>query len=123
MDSNKRVWIYCRVAHPDTEGLEFQKQRLINAAQEWGYEIVGITAENGSGCTIKRHGIEEVFSAADARCMDAVFTVNSDRIARNISGLLDCASRLDKQGIELLTVNAGAVKMPSAYLYARLGTA
>lgn len=116
MDKSKRVWIYCRTAHPDEEMLKLQKQRLINAAHERGYEIVGTTVESGSGLTLKRDGMEEVFAAADVRRMDAVFTVNSTRIARNISELTDCIFRLNKQEIELLTLDTGVVKVATACL-------
>lgn len=79
-------------------------------------EIVGITAENTSGFTIKRDGMEEVFSAANKNRMDAVFTGKPDRIARNEPNFSDCIERLDKQGIELLTLNAGVVNSKALLL-------
>lgn len=106
MGANKRVWIYCRLSHPDMDALERQKQERINAAQECGFEIVGITAEIAPDLSLRQHGMEEVFAAADAGLMDAVFTGNSNRITRDNSVLSDFIHRLDKKGVELLVSNA-----------------
>lgn len=53
MNQHKSVWIYCRVARPDTMALESQKRRLLDSAREQGFEVAGITAEMTAGLSIK----------------------------------------------------------------------
>ena len=53
---NKRVWIYCRTAYPDTNALAVQQAHLEAFAEEQGFEIVGTTAEQASGLGFFRRG-------------------------------------------------------------------
>jgi len=62
-------------------------------------EIVGITAENALDLTIKRDGMEEVFSAVNKNRMDAVFTGKPDRIARNEPNFLIVLSDWISKGL------------------------
>lgn len=120
MNQHKRVWIYCRVAHPDTMALESQKQRLLDSAREQGFEVAGITTEITADLSIKRHGMNEVFSAAKEQRMDTLFVINSSRITRVASEFLDCVKILSKQGIEVLTLDTGVVGLPEADFYAEI---
>lgn len=73
MNQHKKVWIYCRVARPNTMALGSQKQRLLDSAREQGFEVAGITTERTADLSIKRHGMNEVFSAAKEQRMDTLF--------------------------------------------------
>lgn len=64
MSQHKRVWIYCRIASPDTMALESQKQRLLDSARKQRFEVAGITTEMIADLSIKRHGMNEVLAAA-----------------------------------------------------------
>lgn len=121
MNQHKRVWIYCRVAHPGGDALHYQKQRLLRYAEEHGFEVVGMTAEVGAGHPIKRPGLDEVFSAAENGRMDTLFVDNTGRIARGTDDFEDCFLHLNKLGVELLTLSSGVIKPPpKVFLYIRL---
>lgn len=120
MNQHKSVWIYCRVAHPDTMALESQKRRLLDSAREQGFEVAGITTEMTAGLSIKRHGMNEVFSAAKEQRMDTLLVINSSRITRVASEFLDCVKNLSKQDIEILTLDTGVVALPEANFYAEI---
>lgn len=120
MNQHKRVWIYCRVARPDTMALESQKQRLLDSAREQGFEVAGITTERTADLSIKRHGMNEVLSAAKEQRMDTLFVSNPSRITRVASEFLDCVKILSKQGIEVLTPDTGVVGLPEADFYAEI---
>ena len=113
MNQHKRVWIYCRVANPDTMALEKQKQLLVDYSEQQGFEIVGITAETA-------HGMADVFSAASKKWIDILLVVNPDRITRKTSEFLDCAKKLNGYGVEILTPTSGVVGLPEADFYARI---
>lgn len=120
MNQHKKVWIYCRIARPDTMALESQKQRLLYSAKEQGFEIAGITTEVTADLSIKRHGMKEVFSAAQEQRMDTLFVINPSRITRIASEFLDCVQNLSEQGIEVLTLDSGVVGLPEADFYAEV---
>lgn len=120
MNQHKKVWIYCRVTHPDTMALESQKRRLLDSAREQGFEVAGITTEMTAGLSIKRHGMNEVFSAAKEQRMDTLLVINSSRITRVASEFLDCVKNLSKQDIEILTLDTGVVALPEANFYAEI---
>lgn len=120
MNQHKKVWIYCRVARPDIMALESQKQRLLDSAKEQGFEIAGITTEVTADLSIIRHGMKEVFSAAQEQRMDTLFVINPSRITRTASEFLDCVQNLGEQGIEVLTLDSGVVGLPEANFYAEI---
>ena len=57
--SNKRVWLYGRVADSSGEGweLKIQMDFLRRWAAENGFTVVGETAEAGSGIRAERPGL------------------------------------------------------------------
>ena len=62
--NDKRTWIYCRVAHPDTWALAAQQRSLERYAERQGLTVVGTTAEHASGLNYSRRGLAEVSAAA-----------------------------------------------------------
>lgn len=102
--SNKRVWIYCRVAHPesDNHSLEIQQAYLIRYAAAYGYTVAGVTAEYGSGLDFGRDGLSEVMEATKYGKMDAVLVSNLDRIGRTMIKLIEFENKLNERHVELL---------------------
>lgn len=100
--------------------LESQKQRLLDSAKEQGFEIAGITTEVTADLSIKRHGMKEVFSAAQEQRMDTLFVINPSRITRTASEFLDCVQNLGEQGVDVLTLDTGVVGLPEANFYAEI---
>ena len=77
-----RVWIYCRVAHPDDMALKFQQEQMVEHARKQGWEVVGITAEQGSGLAFNRKGLKEVMQAVEVERVDIVLAKSVCRIGR-----------------------------------------
>ena len=118
---DKRVWLYCRVAHEDAAALENQKQLLLTYAEKKGYKIVGVTSEAGSGMTMDRPGWNNIIKAAETQTMDAVMAVNCGRIARNTIEYLKCESRLSAYRVAIETVQDNGVwKKPAVCCYLRM---
>jgi len=77
-----RVFVYCRVAHDDSFSLEAQAAQLRRIAAQAGYTIIGATAEQGSGLTLDRPGLEKITQAVLAGEVDMVLVNSIDRIGR-----------------------------------------
>ncbi|WP_243174535.1 IS607 family transposase [Desulfofundulus sp. TPOSR] len=80
-----RAVIYARVSSAKQAGegnLERQKQRLERYAQEKGYEIKAVIAEQGSGLNEKRKGLDRIFKMAREGKIDLVVIEFKDRLAR-----------------------------------------
>ena len=77
-----RVFVYCRVAHDDSFSLEAQAVQLRRIAAQAGYTIIGASAEQGSGLTLDRPGLEKVTQAVLDGKMDMVLVNSIDRIGR-----------------------------------------
>lgn len=118
-----RVWIYCRVAHPDGMALMLQKEQMIEYARKQGWEIVGITAEHGSGLDFNRKGLKEVMEAVKAEQVDIVLVKNTCRIACDICRIMACVDEMDEYGVKLMTVDNGEVdfKPLKVAVYYRVG--
>ena len=81
---NKRTWIYCRVAYPDSYALAVQQTRLEAYAEKQGFEIVGTTAEQASGRDFSRRGLNEVSAAVTAGEVDLLLVESLSRLGRNL---------------------------------------
>lgn len=81
---HKRAWIYCRVASPDAYALAVQQSTLEAYAEQEGFEIVGITAEQASGLDFSRRGLFEVSNAVIAGRVDILLIANLSRLWRDI---------------------------------------
>lgn len=121
---DNRVWIYCRVAHPDGMALMLQKEQMIEYARKQGWEIVGITAEHGSGLDFNRKGLKEVMEAVKAERVDIVLVKNTCRIARGMCRIMAYVDEMDEHGVKLMTLDNGEVdfKPLKAAIYCRVGS-
>lgn len=106
-----RVWIYCRVANrdpnePDTVLLNQQK-RLEAYAENRGWDVVGVTAEYGSGIDPNRAGLSTVLEAAKAGRMDAILVQSMSRYTRDFWTTAEKILALkDQYGVELFDADA-----------------
>lgn len=121
---NNRVWIYCRVARADDTALVLQEEQMIEYARKQGWEIVGITAEYGSGLDYNRKGLKEVMAAVKTKHVDMVLVKNICRIARDTYRIMACVDEMDEHGIKLMTSDSGEVnfKPLKAAIYCRVGS-
>lgn len=118
--SNKRVWVYCRIAHGDKMSIELQRQRLVSYAEEKGYQVVGISSDTGTGLSMKRRGWNEVETAVFSGQADAVLTANVSRISRNTKMIWECVDRFNRRNVEVLTLDNGKIEFCFAALYMRM---
>lgn len=100
--SSKRVWIYCRTAHPDTDFLEVQERYMIGYAKEQGFTIVGITSEHGSGLDFSRKGLKVVSNAIETRKADAILVKDISRLGRDLEEADVYLNWLKKHNAEIL---------------------
>ncbi len=100
----KRVWIYCRIAH---QGLDaFLMAAQVEALKEYAFNnnfsVVGISTEYGSGLTLDRPGLIEVAKAVKAGMVDAVLVRSLSRIARGFLPAQEAISFLNKHNVGLI---------------------
>jgi len=106
---DNRAWIYCRVAHPDDMALKFQQEQMVEYARKQGWEVVGITAEQGSGLDFNRRGLKEVIEAVKAERVDIVLAKSVCRIGRDVYKTMECVEWMNHYGVKLITANNGEV--------------
>lgn len=102
-----RVAIYCRVARKDDFSLEAQAANLRRYAEQAGYTVVSVTAENGSGLRIARPGLAAVTRAVCEGKADLILTESLDRITRRYSLMQRYIDYLRKHKVTLLCVSEG----------------
>jgi len=79
---------YCRVSTENQAqtgiSIETQEAICLETAEKDGYEVLKIIKDEGkSGGSLKRGGIQEVIKLVVEKKIDAIYTIHSDRIARN----------------------------------------
>ncbi|MBQ8233141.1 MAG: recombinase family protein [Lachnospiraceae bacterium] len=105
--------IYCRVgrAENEKEALEVQKERLRAFAAEKGYTIVGEICDVGSGLSLERGGIKEVYALAHRHAMDKVIATDETRFCKDINKLGCYKGKLKKQHVDTETMAEPIVDM------------
>lgn len=98
----KRAWLYCRVAHPDLEALEFQKAHPTSYAKRHGFTIAGITAEHGSGLDFSRAGLRDMLVDAENGDADFVIVANLSRLGRDVPKADGFIHWLRERGVEVV---------------------
>lgn len=109
-----RVWIYCRVAHPDDMALKFQQEQMVEYARKQGWEVVGITAEQGSGLDFNRKGLKEVMEAVEAEQVNIVLSKSVCRIGRDVYKTMECVEWMNRYGVKLISADNGEVNFKPA---------
>ncbi|WP_291300157.1 recombinase family protein [Desulfosporosinus sp. BICA1-9] len=108
-----RVWIYCRVANPDDMALKFQQEQMVEYARKQGWEVVSITAEQGSGLDFNRKGLKEVMEVVEAKQIDIVLAKSICRIGRDVYKTMECVEWMNHYGVNLITADNGVNFKPA----------
>ena len=80
-----RCAVYARVSsekQAEAGNLQRQKDRLVVAARERGYEVAAVVAERASGLNEKRRGLHRLLAKAADGEIDVVLVEFKDRLAR-----------------------------------------
>lgn len=119
----KKVWIYCRVAHtgPDSaEMLAVQRNRLETYATEHDFEIVGVSSDIGSGLTMDRPGLLDFHMAAEDGDTDMLLIYNLPRLGRDIDKVTKYWHLLRDLGVSVHTANSGEVDLSVAAMLRKI---
>ncbi|WP_459926639.1 recombinase family protein [Desulfosporosinus burensis] len=109
-----QVWIYCRVNSPDDMALKFQQEQMVEYARKQGWEVVGITAEQGSGLDSNRKGLTEVMEAIEAEQINIVLAKSVCRIGRDVYKTMECVEWMNRYGVKLISADNGEVNFKPA---------
>jgi len=82
---------------------------MVEYARKQGWEVVGITAEQGSGLDFNRRGLKEVIEAVKAERVDIVLAKSVCRIGRDVYKTMECVEWMNHYGVKLITANNGEV--------------
>ncbi|MEA4912411.1 MAG: recombinase family protein [Oscillospiraceae bacterium] len=98
-----KAWIYCRLDKPSTHTQEMEqlKLRLLNYANNKGYEVVGTTEEFGSGRICDRRDLNEILEQAQNEKFDILVSERGDHIARELSEYYKFSSKLKERGARM----------------------
>ena len=110
----KKVWIYCRVAHdgPDSAAvLAAQKNTLEAYAKEHDFEIVGASSDMGSGLTMDRPGLLDFHAAAENRKVDVLLIHSLTRLGRDTDKVTKYWHLLRDLGVSVHTADCGEVDL------------
>jgi excisionase family DNA binding protein len=100
-----RCAVYARVSSQKQAkdgNLERQKQRLLEAAAEKGYQVVAVIAEQASGLNENRRGLHRLFALAARGEIDLVLVEFKDRLARFGFSYIERALGLAGARVEIL---------------------
>ena len=90
----------------DGHGLDAQRARLAEFAQQRRLDVLWTIADEGvSGTTMRRDGMQQVLELVRARRVEAVVVTKADRISRNVRDLLNLSATLEQHGVALLTAD------------------
>src|SRR3989344_1886070 len=109
MQENKKIAvIYCRVSvDPNKDSLSIEEQARVckEKAEQEGYSVLDIIKDdNKSGGRLKRAGMQQLMKLSIEKKIDAVFTVHSDRIARNTENYLQLRTLFRNNNVELFFI-------------------
>ena len=105
-DGKKIAVGYCRVSTDEqaVNGLSIETQELMcrKAMTDDGYQILNVFKDEGkSGGTMHRFGIREIMRLVSAQEIQAVYSIHSDRIARNTLDYLQFRKLLREKAVIL----------------------
>lgn len=108
-NDKKIAVIYCRVSTQDQadKGLSVEEQErlCVERAEREGYFILEVIKDEGkSGGNLNRTGMQTLMRLSRERKIDAVFTVHSDRIARNTENYLFLRELFRDNKVELFFI-------------------
>ena len=110
----KKVWIYCRVAHdgPDSAAiLAAQRNGLEAYAEEHDFEIVGASSDIGNGLTMDRPGLLDFHMAAEDGKVDVLLIHSLTRLGRDTDKMTKYWHLLRDLGVSIHTADCGEVDL------------
>ncbi len=125
--NNKIAVIYCRVSTDKQakQGLSMQEQARLcqEKAHQEGYSVLEVINDDGkSAGNLKRTGMQQLIKLSIEKKIDAVFTVHSDRIARNMQNYLYLKTLFRDNQVKLFFVqlpnlddSAGSIMMDQMF--------
>ena len=108
----KKVWIYCRVAHdgPDSAAvLAAQRNGLEAYAEEHDFEIVGASSDIGSGLTMDRPGLLDFHTTVADGKVDVLLIHSLTRLGRDTDKVTKYWHLLRDFGVSVHTADCGEV--------------
>ena len=105
--------VYCRVAvsgQPWT--LEAQRLALARYSKEQGYTVVHEIWEYGSGCDMKRPGLQNALALSKNHVYDVLLVKSINRIARRQTDWLHILKYLHQNGARVVSVDEGDLSSP-----------
>jgi len=106
LESQKIAVGYCRVSTDEQAdnglSIEVQEQMCRKSMADDGYKILDVFLDEGkSGGTMQRAGIREIVRLVTEQKIQAIYTIHSDRIARNTLDYLQFRQLLREKGVIL----------------------
>lgn len=106
---NKIGVAYCRVSTSDQKNnglsIEEQERLCVEKAEREGYSIIEIIKDEGkSGGSLNREGIKKIMQLVVDKKINAIFTVHSDRIARNTENYLRLRTLFQNNDVKLFFI-------------------
>jgi DNA invertase Pin-like site-specific DNA recombinase len=105
--TQKRAFLYCRAATDNA--VTEQKQKLLDYAEEHGYEVVKVFEESSKARYDKRVEIKELLKETENGTTDAVLIQDASRLVRNALELFAIACNLKARGVKLILLHGGEV--------------
>ncbi|GAB6151263.1 hypothetical protein JCM17380_00130 [Desulfosporosinus burensis] len=87
---------------------------MVEYARKQGWEVVGITAEQGSGLDSNRKGLTEVMEAIEAEQINIVLAKSVCRIGRDVYKTMECVEWMNRYGVKLISADNGEVNFKPA---------
>jgi DNA invertase Pin-like site-specific DNA recombinase len=85
---NRKAAIYCRTATKDDVVIEWQEERLLQYAEEYGYVNTVHYIDNGkNGRSLNRPAMKQLIEDINAGEIQTVLVTRADRIARDLAPL------------------------------------
>jgi DNA invertase Pin-like site-specific DNA recombinase len=103
----ERCAIYCRVSseNPDTTPLAVQEEECRKAAEERGYEVVGVYTDTSSQGALGQPGFSDVLQAIKDGIADIVMATAIDRLSRDATNVYIIMDDIEKAGGQLEFAN------------------
>lgn len=101
---NYPVWLYSRSSSSHPIVLFSQMNALREAAERWGYIVIGSSQDMGSGRSINRMGLRLMMNAVRNGSIRAVVVRNLSRFSHDPLVLTEILKFLLDHGVDVITV-------------------
>ena len=103
---NKKVVVYCRVAHSDDSAMKAQTESLMRFANAEGYAVDECYCDNGeSGVTLDRPEMNRLLSDIRSGNIKTVIAKDMTRLARDYVLGMKFIDEANKFGVTIVTVH------------------